>query len=199
MYELKQEADKALIEAKDSPEQAPNIYKRYSNALQKRMLQKKEQAKAITKDKKVNIAMTQEDSIFPNVKLPGGISSKATEYKELARKGEKWESPIFSIGSASKSTDIPAVPKVERKAHSVTHSNGHGTGVGNGAGNGVGNGHGLHMNNMALNGAKIGNGKAPATGGTVGGLPTGQGLTAQGSLYEQSLSQPPTGALPGRF
>ncbi|KAL3963526.1 hypothetical protein ACCO45_000530 [Purpureocillium lilacinum] len=60
-----------------------------------------------------------EDSILPNVKLPGGVSSKATEYKELARKGDKWESPVFSIGSAKKSTDIPSAPHIENKAHSA--------------------------------------------------------------------------------
>ena len=59
--------------------------------------------------------MTQHDSIFPNIKLPGGISTKATEYKELARKGDKWESPVFSIGSARESTNVPKVSPVSRK------------------------------------------------------------------------------------
>ena len=35
----------------------------------------------------------------------------------MARKGDRWESPIFSIGSASRSTDIPTAPKVTRKPH----------------------------------------------------------------------------------
>ncbi|KAG8412052.1 hypothetical protein J3459_016044 [Metarhizium acridum] len=30
--------------------------------------------------------MTLQDSIFPEVKMAGGVSSKATEYKELSRK-----------------------------------------------------------------------------------------------------------------
>lgn len=104
LKEVKVEADRALEEAKNDPENAGNIYKRYTEALQRRYLQGKEkaqQAKKAVDDKKVNVAITKEDSIFPNVHLPGGISSKATEYKELARKGEKWESPVFSIGSAS--------------------------------------------------------------------------------------------------
>ena len=71
-------------------------------------------------DKKVNMAMTKNDSIFPNIHLPGGISSKATEYKELALKGDGWESPIFKLGSASTSSNIPNVPEVTRKDHSVT-------------------------------------------------------------------------------
>ena len=57
--------------------------------------------------------------------VPGGISSKASEYKELGRKGERWESPVFSIGTAARSRDLPAAPRVTRKVapHSVTSSN----------------------------------------------------------------------------
>lgn len=98
------EANRALEEARNDPGNAPNIYKRYTEALQKQILLGKEKAEEVKKavdDKKVNVAITKEDSIFPNVHLPGGISSKATEYKELAKKGEKWESPVFSIGAAS--------------------------------------------------------------------------------------------------
>ncbi|KAH6670286.1 hypothetical protein F5X68DRAFT_49695 [Plectosphaerella plurivora] len=119
LYQIKQEADRAVDEARSDPEQAPNIYNRYYTAAQKRVLQNKEKAKKVAEDKKVNVAMTQEDSIFPQIKLPGGISSKATEYRDLARKGERWESPVFSIGKANKSTDIPEAPKVQRKPHSV--------------------------------------------------------------------------------
>ncbi|KAI0541862.1 hypothetical protein GGR58DRAFT_510663 [Xylaria digitata] len=122
LYLIKQEADRALEEARAHPENAPNIYRRYMNAVQKQMLQKKQKAEqmaAKAADKKVNLAITKDDSIFQNIHLPGGISSKATEYKELARQGEKWESPVFSIGGSSKSTDIPHAPKVARKPHVV--------------------------------------------------------------------------------
>ncbi|KAI0481320.1 hypothetical protein GGR56DRAFT_629789 [Xylariaceae sp. FL0804] len=122
MYLVKQEADRAMEEARSDPERVPNIYQRYVNAAQKQVLQGKQKAEDVAADKKVNMAVTKEDSIFPNIHLPGGISSKATEYKELARKGEKWESPVFSIGSASKSTDIPSVPRVERKPHTTSGS-----------------------------------------------------------------------------
>ncbi|ORY68549.1 uncharacterized protein BCR38DRAFT_363053 [Pseudomassariella vexata] len=120
MYQVKLEADRALEEAQQNPENAPNIYKRYVTALQKRMLQGKEKAEAVVADKKINYAMTQNDSIFPNIKLPGGISSKATEYKELASKGEKWESPVFSIGNAAKSTDIPRAPTITHKSRTTS-------------------------------------------------------------------------------
>lgn len=119
LWQVKQEADRALDEAKSDPENVPNIYSRYVSAAQKQILQGKKKAEAVSADKKANVAITKEDSIFPNIHLPGGISSKATEYKELARKGDKWESPVFSIGAASKSNDIPAAPKVERKPHAV--------------------------------------------------------------------------------
>lgn len=119
LYQVKQEADRALTEAQHDPKNAPNIYNRYVNAAQKQFLQGKKKAEAIAADKKVNMAVTNEDSIFPNIHLPGGISSKATEYKELARKGEQWESPVFSIGAASKSTNIPSAPHVTRKPHTT--------------------------------------------------------------------------------
>ena len=124
LYLIKQEADRALEEARNDPRNAPNIYRRYVEAAQKQILKKKEQAQKMADkmaDKKVNVAVTKEESIFPNIHLPGGISSKATEFKQLARKGEKWESPVFSIGSSGKSTDIPAAPKVTRKPHTATN------------------------------------------------------------------------------
>ncbi|KAI1393281.1 uncharacterized protein F4822DRAFT_6542 [Hypoxylon trugodes] len=120
LYQIKQEADRALDEAQADPENTPNIYNRYVNAAQKQFLQGKKKAEDVAADKKVNMAVTKEDSIFPSIHLPGGISSKATEYRELARKGEQWESPVFSIGAASKSTNIPAAPQVTRKPHAVS-------------------------------------------------------------------------------
>jgi hypothetical protein len=83
-------------------------------------MQGQNKAEAVASKTKVNMAMTQHDSIFPQIKLPGGISSKATEYKELALKGDSWESPVFKLGSASTSKDIPSAPQVTRKDHSVT-------------------------------------------------------------------------------
>merc|ERR1711964_520622 len=91
-YKVKVEADRAIEEAKEDPENAPNIYQRYVNALQKQILQGKQKAEAVAADKKVNVAMTQHDSIFPNIKLR----------------------------SASASTDVPKAPNVTRKEHSVT-------------------------------------------------------------------------------
>ncbi|KAI1174134.1 hypothetical protein F4777DRAFT_411434 [Nemania sp. FL0916] len=125
LYLVKQEADRALEEARADPKNAPNIYRRYMDAAQKQMLQKKQKAEQVAAkaaDKKVNVAVTSEESIFPNIHLPGGISAKATEYKELARKGEQWESPVFSIGASSKSADIPVAPTVARKPHAVDGS-----------------------------------------------------------------------------
>uniref|UniRef100_A0A0D2Y2G1 Uncharacterized protein n=1 Tax=Fusarium oxysporum (strain Fo5176) TaxID=660025 RepID=A0A0D2Y2G1_FUSOF len=89
LFQVKQEADRAAAEAKNHPENAPNIYNRYYTAAQQQFTKGKKKAEAAASDKKANIAMTKEDSIFPNINLPGGISTKATEYKELARKGDK--------------------------------------------------------------------------------------------------------------
>ena len=118
-YEIHQEAQRAAGAVQNDPANAPNIYNRYVTAAQKTMTQKKAKAEEASADKKANVAMTQNDSIFPQVKLPGGISTKATEYKALAAKGEKWESPVFGIGSASESTNLPSLTPVSRKAHNA--------------------------------------------------------------------------------
>ena len=118
-YEIHQEAQRAAGAVQNDPANAPNIYNRYVTAAQKTMTQKKAKAEEASADKKANVAMTQNDSIFPQVKLPGGISTKATEYKALAAKGEKWESPVFGIGSAAESTNLPSLTPVSRKAHNA--------------------------------------------------------------------------------
>lgn len=168
LYELKKEAD-AAGENVPEGETKPNFYKRFYNASQKRALETKEKAKAKKEEakrkaeadgRKVNVAMTKHDSLFPNLDLPGGVSTKATEYRELAQKGEKWESPVFSIGTASKSTDIPPAPEVERKHLGATNGSASGAANGNGQtlnGNGVTNGNG-----HSLNGNGIANGKPAA-------------------------------------
>ncbi|RYP06453.1 hypothetical protein DL765_009489 [Monosporascus sp. GIB2] len=120
LFQVKQEADRAEESAKKDPTNVPNLYRRYVEAAQKQVLQGKKKAQAAASDKKVNMAVTKEDSIFPDIHLPGGVSSKATEYKELARRGEKWESPIFSIGTASKTSSIPSAPTIIRKPHAVS-------------------------------------------------------------------------------
>jgi hypothetical protein len=122
LFDIKTEADRAEAEAKRNPDpqNIQNMYQRYASAMQHRVMQgkqKKEQAKEKASDTQVNMAVTQHDSIFKNISLPGGISSKATEYKELAAKGERWESPIFSIGSAKETSSLPQVGKVTRKPH----------------------------------------------------------------------------------
>ncbi|KID97651.1 hypothetical protein MAJ_06329, partial [Metarhizium majus ARSEF 297] len=145
LWQIKKDADAA--NAGDVEDKA-NFFKRYYDAAQKRYLEGKEKTKEVASDKKVNIAMTLEDSIFPEVKMAGGVSSKATEYQELSRKGDKWESPVFSIGSAKRSTDIPPAPKIENKARPAT--------------NGRTNGHTNGSTNVHPNAnANIVNGKAP--------------------------------------
>lgn len=122
IYDIKREADHAKEEALQNPdpEHLQNMYQRYASAAQKRFLeakQKKEKLQERAKDTHVNMAVTQHDSMFKNISLPGGISTKATEYKELAAKGEKWESPVFSIGSAKETSSLPKIPSVQRKPH----------------------------------------------------------------------------------
>ncbi|KAM0253809.1 hypothetical protein ACHAP5_000388 [Fusarium lateritium] len=200
LFQVKQEADRATAEAKNNPENTPNIYNRYYNAAQQQLTKNKKKAEAVAADKKANVAITKEDSIFPNIDLPGGISTKATEYKELARKGDKWESPVFSIGSAKKSTDIPSAPKIQRKAHPVSQPGpkntgsdydyypaGHGHSQTGQTGNMNGNGNGYHVQDSGLNGAA--NGKHFAGNNEGHGLSNSQGLPhGQAPLSSQTIN-----------
>ncbi|KAL1635076.1 hypothetical protein SLS58_010416 [Diplodia intermedia] len=137
LYDIHQEAERAKAELKKNPdpENVQNLYQRYATAAQKKLMemnQKKEKAKEAVADKKVNVAVTQHDSIFKDISLTGGISSKATEFKDLARQGEKWESPVFSIGSAKETSNLPKISAVTRKPHRTSVDNAGATGYGSG-------------------------------------------------------------------
>ncbi|KAM3554994.1 hypothetical protein MY1884_005831 [Beauveria asiatica] len=178
LYELKKEADRAGEHPGEDGKKT-NFFKRFYDAGQQRALKNKQEQEQLKKNKsddnkKINITMTDDESIFPGLKLPGGVSSKATEYKQLALKGEKWESPVFSIGNAGKSRDIPAAPQIVNKTRGAATGAGAGSGVtgsgntlagvneagagglaagsGFAAGNGLhSNGNGLHANGTSLN------------------------------------------------
>lgn len=124
-WDIKQDAKKTLDESKAAEGgKTPNAYARYYDSMKKYMdnqkEQKKKQAADKASDKKVNIAYTMHDSIFPNIKLPGATSEKATKYKDLAAQGDKWQSPVFSIGKASQSRDIPRAPQIQEKIEEKT-------------------------------------------------------------------------------
>ncbi|KAI1911860.1 hypothetical protein LOZ52_005986 [Ophidiomyces ophidiicola] len=123
-YDIHKEANRTREAARADPEDKSSMYSHYIEAGKKKMAEKKEvaekQAQAKSKrDTKVNMAVTQHDSIFQAVKLPGGISSKATEYKELAAKGDRWESPVFGIGKASQTSNLPKLAPITRKPHQI--------------------------------------------------------------------------------
>ena len=123
LYKVKQEADRAVEQAKANPDaEKQNPYQQYASAFQRELQKSKDKKPAKPEGEKgqTNIAMTQQDSIFKGISLPGGISTKATEYKQLADKGDRWESPVFSIGSARESSSLPNPSKPTRKPHSTT-------------------------------------------------------------------------------
>lgn len=115
-YEIHSEAKRAQEASREDPENAPSIWTRYADAIRARAQAKKKVAK---RDTKVQTVMTLHDSIFPDIKMDSGVSTKATEYAELATKGERWESPIFSVGDGTESTDIPSQGPVTRKPHTT--------------------------------------------------------------------------------
>jgi Family of unknown function (DUF5923)/Protein of unknown function (DUF4449) len=119
-WSIYQDVQKSVKATKNDPEQSQSIYQLYVNAIQKKMAEKKEQAKdKVANGPKVNMAVTQQDSMFKNILLPSGISTKTAEFKELAMKGDKWESPVFGIGNAKESSNIPKLAAVTRKPHNA--------------------------------------------------------------------------------
>ncbi|PLN76405.1 hypothetical protein BDW42DRAFT_188706 [Aspergillus taichungensis] len=170
--EVKRAEAASLETAQEDPSQLPNIYSRYLDAFRTKMESKKQATQETPKrDTKVQTVFTLHDSMFPDIQLPGGISTKATEYTELAKKGDRWESPIFSIGSAGESTDIPTPATPTRRAHRTADAgltNGSAStapqratngGITNG---GATNGSTKHVTNGATNGATNGRAKAHA-------------------------------------
>ncbi|KAL5443786.1 hypothetical protein PMIN07_002958 [Paraphaeosphaeria minitans] len=194
LYDIKKEADKAVEDAQRNPdpENIQNIYQRYASAANQRIMQgkqKKEQLQERAKDTHVNVAVTQHDSMFQNIKLPGGISTKATEYKDLAAKGEKWESPVFSIGAAKETSALPKIPSVQRKPHGRREGYGPSPSIGGpGAGLSSSQGVGSGFHNEAGQGVHQ-TGYDGAGYGQVN--PTGAGYVHTDAGYAQSN---PTGA-----
>lgn len=123
LYEMKQEADSTAGAVGEDGKET-TFYSRFYQAAQRRMLQKKEESQATNDDKKVNIAMTMEDSILPHVKLPGSVSAKASQYKQLAKSGDKWESPVFSLDDAQTNIVVMGAPRIEAGEHSTEFSPG---------------------------------------------------------------------------
>lgn len=196
LYDIKVEADRAEAEAKRNPDpqNLQNMYQRYASAAQRKIAQgkeKKERAKEATQDKHANVALTQHDSMFKNIELPGGISTKATEYKDLAAKGDKWESPVFSIGSAKETSSLPHVGKVTRKPHG--RAGGYG---GPGSEAQVG-GYGTSNTNQGLGATSGLNPTSHSTGYGAGATGTGlagsQGLTAGSGNLGSDVTSGQTG------
>lgn len=130
LWLVQQEYNKAKEAAKNQPpEETANMLSMYVQAIEKRITEIKEGAQkraSVTKVNcpshpraniyQVNVANTKETSMFPNVHLESGISTKATKYRQMAREGEEWRSPIFDMGSADASTKISEPKKITRKS-----------------------------------------------------------------------------------
>ena len=125
LYDIQQDArhtleDERARAATEAGFKRSTIYNRYYSSAKKYREHRKEEARLRARERepiprKVNIAYTMHDSIFPDIKLPGATSERATKYKDMSMEGEAWESPVFSIGHASHSRDIPRAPKIDKK------------------------------------------------------------------------------------
>ena len=190
-YEVHTEAVRAQEAARTDTEKGKSIYAYYAKIAQKKMAEKKEKAaKAKSRDTKVQMAVTEHDSIFKDIKLPGGISTKATEFKELGEKGDRWTSPVFTIGSAGETTNLPKLPAITRKPHAATAAAGARAGAvaGVGATNGATNGYStVQTNGSRVDGYPDGGFKNQvnqafgANGAQAGGLKETVGTTIPGT------------------
>ena len=195
LYDIYLDVQKATKQAQNDPDNAQNVFSQYLQAYQRKLTAQKQKAQNAASNTKVNMAITQQDSIFKNIALPGGISTKATEFKELAAKGDRWESPVFSIGSAQESSDIPKLTPVTRKPHhtsqGVVRGGNHPT-SGQNANYGSSNSTATQMNSNygAASAGAGGYGASSAStgmGGTGYGTanPTGSGVPATTGLSNQ--------------
>ncbi|EPE04283.1 hypothetical protein F503_01287 [Ophiostoma piceae UAMH 11346] len=172
LYSIKQDADRSATVSKsvDADAAVPNSYNRFFDAAKTRYNANKEKKKkeaeakkAKADDKKLNIAYTKDDSIFPSIVLPGGFTTRASEYKALGQQGEGWKSPVFTIGKAGASNNLAKAPLIEKKlagaANGTTGTNGANVVNGNGvAGGNYLNGNGIAGTNIGTNGAHTANG-----------------------------------------
>jgi hypothetical protein len=122
-YQVQTEAQRAQEAIREDPENAKNIFARYADATRQVITEKKKQAEAIAqRGTKVQMSMTHQDAMFKDIKLPGGVTTKATEYKELSAKGDRWQSPVFNWGGASPTSNLPKPADVTRKPHTTAES-----------------------------------------------------------------------------
>ncbi|OQE43179.1 hypothetical protein PENCOP_c003G04512 [Penicillium coprophilum] len=150
------EAMRAQQAAREDPANAPSIFSRYADAIRARAQAKAKQAESVAqRDTQVQTVMTLHESIFPDIELPGGVSNKATEYAELAAKGDRWESPIFSLGSASESTGIPSSGPITNKSHSARSQGAGAAGAGAASAGGVSGTTPAPSTANGINGSKV--------------------------------------------
>lgn len=76
-YRVEQEQLKAKkeLKANPDPDHAANMYQRYAQALQKEVFDKKKKAEKKLENKKANVAVTQNDSMFKDIKVSSLIIS----------------------------------------------------------------------------------------------------------------------------
>jgi len=116
LWLIQNEYNKAKEAATNQPpEETENMVNMYIHAIQRRFTEMKAQAKRKTPDK-VNVATTMEGSMFPNIHFPGAVSADAAKYREMARQGNEWRSPVFDIGNAKAQSAIPSPKKITRKS-----------------------------------------------------------------------------------
>lgn len=161
-YQVQLEAQRAQEAVREDPENAKNIFARYADATRQVITEKKKQAEAIAqRGTKVQMSMTHQDAMFKDIKLPGGVTTKATEYKEQSAKGDRWQSPVFNWGAAPPTSDLPKPAAVTRKPHTTAESRLQekpqtdevdGAGAGEGTGAGAGGVNGFH--GVSTTGAK---------------------------------------------
>jgi len=124
-YQIRSEFKRAVQADKSlSPDERVQqaTYSRYMDLIKNRYRTSKE-AKAKAKEQnpsesKFQFVMTVDQTMFPNVHLPPGVTTKATEFRNMAGEGADWRSPVFNLGSASPTGAgrLPKQPKIVRRS-----------------------------------------------------------------------------------
>jgi len=116
LYEIQKNVQSTKQHIIDHPEDAQNVFQQYYDAFREYLAEAQSKAEKTKKETTANVAITKQDSIFKDISLPGGISTRATKYKELAKEGETWHSKLFDIGDSDTVTKLPEPKPIRRKS-----------------------------------------------------------------------------------
>ncbi|KAK9430848.1 hypothetical protein V1505DRAFT_406032 [Lipomyces doorenjongii] len=129
-YKIHLDKKRIAADMRQNPdvEKAPSTFQMYVDAAKSEILRQKENKRDMeakgTKEGKVKIAMTRDDTILKKIVLPSGYTStKATMFKKMAAEGDRWKSKVFSIGTAAPSKEFTVPVDISRRSRETAAQN----------------------------------------------------------------------------